>query len=131
GGFTFKANPSNLVAIPTDAPIALQAGLTNARGTIAMARQTGLDTATSQFFLNTANNTGLDTTGGGYAVFGAVRGTGMTAGDAAHATPPKNEGGVFSEIPLINYSGTNFPTDTVRGNYEIVNGVTVLSRPDA
>jgi cyclophilin family peptidyl-prolyl cis-trans isomerase len=130
GGFKFVESPASLISIPTDAQIALQTGLTNARGTVAMARTGELNSATSQFFLNTANNTNLDTTGGGYAVFGAVRDNGMAVIDTAHATPPQNKGGVFAEIPLINYSGTNFPSDTVRANYEIVNGVTVANRPD-
>jgi cyclophilin family peptidyl-prolyl cis-trans isomerase len=45
----------------------------NVYGTIAMARQSGLpNSATTQWFFNTANNTFLDTAEGGYAVFGKV-----------------------------------------------------------
>ena len=46
----------------------------NKRGTIAMARQNPLDSATSQFFINHVDNRGLDFDGpyGGYAVFGKV-----------------------------------------------------------
>lgn len=47
-------------------------GLSNTVGTIAMARSTDLNSATSQFFFNTVNNTGLDAGSGGYAVFGSV-----------------------------------------------------------
>lgn len=52
-------------------------GLKNVRGTIAMAREAAPDSATSQFFINVADNarldTGRDVTGGaGYAVFGRV-----------------------------------------------------------
>ncbi len=50
-------------------------GLSNLRGTIAMARQNDPDTATSQFFINHADNTDLDPGGitpDGYAVFGEV-----------------------------------------------------------
>lgn len=60
----------------TRSPIVLEApsatGLSNIQGTIAMARTTGLDSATSQFFINTVNNPDLDTNSGGYAVFGTV-----------------------------------------------------------
>jgi cyclophilin family peptidyl-prolyl cis-trans isomerase len=58
----------------TAAPIALEAGkgLSNQRGTIAMARTSVPDSATSQFFINHADNPRLDTAGGGYAVFGKV-----------------------------------------------------------
>jgi cyclophilin family peptidyl-prolyl cis-trans isomerase len=37
-----------------------------------MARTSVLNSATSQFFINVADNTALDTSGGGYAVFGRV-----------------------------------------------------------
>jgi len=50
-------------------------GLKNERGTIAMARSSDPDSATSQFFINTVENTGLDypnPDGYGYAVFGKV-----------------------------------------------------------
>jgi peptidyl-prolyl cis-trans isomerase A (cyclophilin A) len=46
-------------------------GLTNARGTIAMARTNVPDSATSQFFINLVDNFGLDDPPG-YAVFGEV-----------------------------------------------------------
>jgi cyclophilin family peptidyl-prolyl cis-trans isomerase len=54
-----------------------QNGLKNVRGTIAMARETAPDSATSQFYINVADNTRLDgarevTGGAGYAVFGHV-----------------------------------------------------------
>jgi peptidyl-prolyl cis-trans isomerase A (cyclophilin A) len=52
-------------------------GLRNVRGTIAMAREAGPDTATREFYINVADNPKLDTprktTGkAGYAVFGRV-----------------------------------------------------------
>ena len=50
-------------------------GLKNERGAIAMARTSNPDSATSQFFINTVDNTGLDypnPDGYGYAVFGKV-----------------------------------------------------------
>lgn len=63
----------------TDAPIKNEAdnGLENTIGTIAMARTNDPNSATSQFFINTANNNFLDfksatAQGYGYAVFGKV-----------------------------------------------------------
>jgi peptidyl-prolyl cis-trans isomerase A (cyclophilin A) len=47
-------------------------GLANARGTIAMARTSRPDSATSQFFINHTDNRGLDQAPGGYCVFGKV-----------------------------------------------------------
>jgi peptidyl-prolyl cis-trans isomerase A (cyclophilin A) len=48
-------------------------GLMNARGTIAMARTSDPNSATSQFFINHRDNPALDQ-GAGYAVFGKVTG---------------------------------------------------------
>jgi len=47
-------------------------GLINSRGTIAMARTRDLNSAQNQFFINLIDNNFLDTSGGGYAVFGKV-----------------------------------------------------------
>jgi len=47
-------------------------GLSNGRGTVAMARTSNPNSATSQFFINHGNNAQLDNYGGGYAVFGKV-----------------------------------------------------------
>lgn len=65
---------------PTEAPVHNEAqnGLRNRRGTIAMARQAdAINSATSQFFINLADNTALDHLGDnddqfGYCVFGEV-----------------------------------------------------------
>jgi cyclophilin family peptidyl-prolyl cis-trans isomerase len=64
---------------PTREPIRNEAmnGLKNSRGTIAMARTSVIDSATSQFFINLVDNDFLDfqnptPQGFGYAVFGQV-----------------------------------------------------------
>ncbi len=64
---------------PTGAPIRNEAGngLKNKTGTVAMARTVEVDSATAQFFINTADNKFLDHGGSrpevfGYAVFGRV-----------------------------------------------------------
>ena len=60
------------------APIPLESrnGLSNVRGTLAMARTNVADSATSQFFINVKDNAFLDASqspdGNGYAVFGKV-----------------------------------------------------------
>ncbi len=60
----------------TGDPIVLESdkGLSNKRGTIAMARTSDPDSATSQFFINLVDNGFLDKspTSDGYAVFGEV-----------------------------------------------------------
>jgi peptidyl-prolyl cis-trans isomerase A (cyclophilin A) len=63
---------------PTRAPIPLESrnGLSNTRGTVAMARTSVPDSATAQFFINVKDNAFLDAArspdGNGYAVFGKV-----------------------------------------------------------
>lgn len=47
-------------------------GLSNKRGTIAMARTRDLDSATAQFFINVKDNAGLDRRESPYCVFGKV-----------------------------------------------------------
>ena len=47
-------------------------GLSNVRGTIAMARRDDPNSAQNQFFINVENNERLDKFRGGYAVFGKV-----------------------------------------------------------
>ena len=66
--------PTPAVQAGQRAAIALEVGkgLSNLRGTIAMARTSELNSATSQFFFNLVDNTGLDTGNGGYAVFGKL-----------------------------------------------------------
>jgi len=68
---------------PTHEPIKNESGngLSNKRGTIAMARKPDPDSATAQFFINHVDNANLDTYGGGYTVFGKVV-SGMETVDA-------------------------------------------------
>lgn len=71
-------------------------GLANERGTVAMARTAGIDSATSQFFINTRDNSRLDHRGTspdefGYAVFGRVI-DGMDVVDAIAAERTRRAG---------------------------------------
>lgn len=71
GGFT-----KSMDKLPTNAPIRNEAsnGLHNNRGTIAMARTSDPHSASSQFFINVANNNFLDYSSKdmGYTAFGKV-----------------------------------------------------------
>lgn len=93
GGFT-----PDMQQKPTLSPIPLESrnGLTNARGTVAMARTMVPDSATAQFFINVVDNPFLDAAnsrdGHGYAVFGRVL-SGMEVVDKIRAVPTGNRGG--------------------------------------
>jgi len=92
GGFT-----ADMTQKPTRAPIPLESrnGLTNSRGTIAMARTSNPNSATAQFFINVVDNAMLNAPnpdGYGYAVFGKVV-TGMDVVDKIKAVPVGNKGG--------------------------------------
>jgi cyclophilin family peptidyl-prolyl cis-trans isomerase len=69
GGFTKEHTEKK-----TKEPIKNEAGLSNKRGTVAMARTNDPDSATAQFFISVKDNDFLDKNdrGAGYAVFGKV-----------------------------------------------------------
>jgi cyclophilin family peptidyl-prolyl cis-trans isomerase len=90
---------------PTREPIKNEAsnGLKNEVGTVAMARTSVPDSATSQFFINTENNAFLDhrdesPEGYGYAVFGKVI-RGLDVVEKIEATPTDDAGGAFRNFP--------------------------------
>ena len=84
----------------TRPPIPLEAGngLSNLRGTIAMARTNVPDSATAQFFINVVDNQRLDARGGGYAVFGKVV-EGMDVVDKIR-TVPTGDKGMHQNVPI-------------------------------
>ena len=90
GGYT--AGPvTPVVKAPTSPAIVLESknGLKNVKGSIAMARTSAPDSATSQFYINTVDNPSLDFKSDsepGYAVFGSVI-TGMDVIDKLNAVP--------------------------------------------
>ncbi len=75
-------------------------GLKNERGTLAMARTSVVDSATSQFFINIANNDFLNHGGRdfGYAVFGKVT-VGMDVVDKIAAVPTGTKNGM-GDVPM-------------------------------
>jgi cyclophilin family peptidyl-prolyl cis-trans isomerase len=99
------------------APIKNEAtnGLKNKRGTLSMARTNDINSATSQFFINVADNDFLDHKAGnyGYAVFGRID-SGMDVVDAIAAVKTGNRAG-----------HQDVPTETV-----VIESVTRVAKQD-
>jgi cyclophilin family peptidyl-prolyl cis-trans isomerase len=97
GGFDRK-----LVRRPTDGPVANESnnGLSNRRGTVAAARLDDPDSATSQFFVNLADNRQLDGSddASGFTVFGRVV-AGLDIVDAVGALPTRALAPLPGDVP--------------------------------
>jgi peptidyl-prolyl cis-trans isomerase A (cyclophilin A) len=92
------------------APITLESnkGLSNLRGTIAMARTDVPNSATSEFFINVVDNQFLDYKNAGspgYAVFGKVV-QGLEVPDAIIAQPTHTLNG-FNDVPVADVTITS------------------------
>jgi cyclophilin family peptidyl-prolyl cis-trans isomerase len=82
---------------PQTIPLELDKSLHNSLGYLGMARGQALDSGSSQFYINMANNNDLDTANGGYTVFGKVL-TGMSAANAIWNSP--TDAPAYPEQPL-------------------------------
>ncbi|HMJ06281.1 MAG TPA: peptidylprolyl isomerase [Chthoniobacterales bacterium] len=122
GGFIGTVNPNGSgnarpTQVPTFPAIQNEPLISNARGTIAMAKiGSNPNSATSQWFVNLQNNAhnvvngqdiGLDVQNGGFTVFGRVAGSGMTVADAIAALPKVNVGSPFDALPVRDYTSPN------------------------
>ena len=105
GGYSFLNG--TVYNVPADDPVANEPGVSNLRGTIAMAKRGGdPDSATSQWYINLADNSNpLDADNGGYTVFGQVVGDGMDIIDQIVALEVWAFNAPFGSLPLIDYDG--------------------------
>jgi cyclophilin family peptidyl-prolyl cis-trans isomerase len=121
GGYIMTGPPGTFFStgvehITQDPPVANEFNLSNVRGTLAMAKlSSGPDTATSEWFVNLADNSAnLDTQNGGFTVFAQVQGNGMDVFDAIAALPtcPYVVPSVFcstayeTDVPVADKSAT-------------------------
>ena len=102
---SFDANGKGRGIHPGPVPLEANNGLSNLRGTVAMARAEAPDSATAEFFINLADNTPLNHEAGdpgnntGYAVFGQVI-TGMDVVDAIGQVPTGDNGPMPGQAPV-------------------------------
>ena len=168
GGFTFDSAlgafeydsindvfTGGLQEVPADDPVAnefQESGLSNVRGTIAMAKiaaqfveggdcveegpdctliaGTGADSATSEWFINLADNSAnLDIQNDGFTVFGKVISDGMTVFDQIETISVFNQSIIhpaMGAIPLDNYVATS---EITQANLIRLNTVRQIQRP--
>jgi len=90
---------------PTADPIVNEFGISNLRGTVAMAKIPGdPNSATSQFFVNLSDNTHLDTQNGGFTVFGQVISDMNVVDNIAGIETDSNDVPTGPNSPVIIYS---------------------------
>ncbi|MEO5716912.1 MAG: peptidylprolyl isomerase [Luteolibacter sp.] len=90
GGFRYS-QAEGITEITNTGTIKNEPGLSNVRGTIAMARVGGMvNSATSQWYINTASNDSLDSIDEGFTVFGRVATSGMAVVDQIRGLPIGN-----------------------------------------
>jgi len=124
GGAVTTDGNANLSAIPERPTVQNEPVFANVRGTIAMAKlPSGPNSATSQWFINLADNTAnLDNQNGGFTVFGEVTGNGMNVADAINAVPTFNNVSGLNDFPLQNYTA---PDPVLNDNLIIVTSISV------
>lgn len=107
GGFKIP-NPATEFppAVETFDPILNEPGISNTRGTLAWARTSDLNSATSEWYFNTVDNPDLDAPDSPYSVFGRVIGDSILVVDALAEIRSYDLDGdaanLFDWFPLIN-----------------------------
>jgi cyclophilin family peptidyl-prolyl cis-trans isomerase len=121
GGYIFNHDNGDFFGsgtshIPVDPPVVNEpdpVNRPNLRGTLAMAKTSDPDSATSEWFFNLADNASLDdpNNSGGFTVFGQVTGSGMAVWDAVaglsrciDVAPLPFLCGSFTEVPAVNWN---------------------------
>lgn len=114
GGFRIEEESTTILNVITDPPITNEPGISNTRGTVAMAKIGGdPNSATSQWFVNLDDNTFLDADNGGFTVFGQVVGDGMAVVDAISLLGRVSLGGALTDTPVVNFDGSGVTRDNL------------------
>ncbi len=127
GAFKVQSAPNNFTATTTTASPINEPGISNLRGTVAMAKtELGPSTATNQFFVNLANNSSnLDNQNGGFTAFARVALSGMAVADAMAALPIVNTGANINGV--ANASLTDWPLTSASASMDTTKVVSITS----
>jgi cyclophilin family peptidyl-prolyl cis-trans isomerase len=129
GGFVTDQD-AQISSITSNAPVSNEPTYSNVRGTIAMAKlERDANSATNEWFFNLVNNAeNLDNQNGGFTVFGEITGDGMAILEALAELPTYDFGGALTDLPLQNYTATDFGNGIPADNSHliIVTAITVI-----
>jgi len=123
GGFVYKNGTIN--SLEANPPVINEPGNSNIKWTLAMAKLPGdPNSATSEWFINLADNIFLDSQNGGFTVFGSLL-NGISLVNEMSSTNIYDGSvinGAFSTLPLWQYEGGN-PTEK---DYLIVEEIKII-----
>lgn len=126
--------PTTFGTVTAFPAIVNEPGLSNIRGSIAMAKLSGQpDSATSEWFINLDNNSNpLDTENGGYTVFGSIIDDGMETADQIATFPIMDIsmlfGSSYQSLPIPDYD-MNTSEILYQSNLVMILSATEINRP--
>ena len=130
GGYSLDPDIFNTTPVTTDAAIQNESLFSNVRGTIAYARTSDPNSATSQWFINLKDNLFLDgNSSSGYAVFGHIVDNGMDVVDAIAALERVDYGVPFGEVPVLDKDKVDSQGNIFAGDAVIVLDVFEVPEP--
>lgn len=143
GGVTNISDPidepigptTTFVDVIASSPIINEPGLSNTRGTIAMAKIPDQpDSATSEWFINLKDNSNpLDTDNGGFTVFGSIIDDGMETADQIATFPILNIPNFITDLPIADADPNPDPNvpvaDFVQSNLVMILSAAEINRP--
>jgi peptidyl-prolyl cis-trans isomerase A (cyclophilin A) len=143
GGYFFQG--TNIAAVAQNSAVTGEPGISNQRGTLAMALTGGPNTGTNQWFFNLTDNSFLDTqrtvtnpdgsqsVSGPFTVFGVVaNASSLAVMDAIAAVPTFAYSSPFDNLPLENFTTADYngQVSPPLADFLYVNSITPLTTTD-
>ena len=136
GAFRAGAGPEAFNQVTTQAAVTNEPGISNVRGTVALAKLEGNPSSgTNQFFVNLANNgPNLDFQNGGFTVFARVTAPGMALADALATLPTGDydvtvdgSPSVFADFPINDLTAPGSMDNSLAVKINSVTALPVLA----